>query len=449
MELDPDDGLECATPVVEIPPISVKDFETMRSKKRDIVLGILMAKAAEAEAFGLSGDEAEHLRSLLLKHVDVFRVDLGDDPPVKVEPLKVRIKPDSVPVRCGMCRYPPAHVEYMREHVAALEANKMVYLNNRSMWAAAPRIVPKKEAGTLRMTIDSRPINAQTVPMPWPMPNLDAAFATLVGTEVYFTLDWTKGYWQLAPSGVSRVLLVMTPFGVYTPTRVLMGQTAAVAYCMSVVTKLFGDLLFRGLLAWIDDFLGAAKTVDELFDLLDDKVLSICAEFGLKLNPNKCNFFLREAEWCGMVVSSPGIAHSPPRIQGLVDLEPPVTAADLRQFLCATNWMRASIPMLNQLVDPLRKILEVASKTATSAKKTTLARISLILIGWSDDHLNCFENVKRALAEVVPLSHSRSDKAVCLYTDASDQFGVLQRLKFQMRSSICLWKNNATSRLHF
>jgi hypothetical protein len=65
---------------------------------------------------------------------------------------------------------------------------------------------------------------------------------------------------------------------------------------MSVVAK-----LFRGLLAWIDDFLGAAKTVDELFDLLN-KVLSICAEFGLKINPNKCNFFLREAEWQGCVV---------------------------------------------------------------------------------------------------------------------------------------------------
>jgi hypothetical protein len=99
----------------------------------------------------------------------------------------------------------------------------------------------------------------------------------------------------------------MTPFGVYTLTRVLMGQTDAVAYCMSVVTKLFGDLLFRSLLAWIDDFLGAAKTVDELFDLLD-KVLSICAEFGFKLNPNKYKFFLREAEWCGKVVSSTGIA---------------------------------------------------------------------------------------------------------------------------------------------
>jgi hypothetical protein len=75
------------------------------------------------------------------------------------------------------------------EHVAALEANTMVYLNNRATWASAPRIVSKNEPGALRMTIDSRLINACIEPMPWPMPNLDAAMVTLVGTTVYFTLD--------------------------------------------------------------------------------------------------------------------------------------------------------------------------------------------------------------------------------------------------------------------
>ncbi|KAH9141743.1 hypothetical protein AeRB84_014110 [Aphanomyces euteiches] len=124
-----------------------------------------------------------------------------------------------------MRRYPPAHLEYMREHVAALEANGMVYKNNRATWAAAPRIVPKRDAGALRMTIDSRPINACTEPMPWPMPNLDSAVACLVGTKAYFTLDWTKGYWQLPLHADSQEFFsFMTPFGVYTPTRVLMGH---------------------------------------------------------------------------------------------------------------------------------------------------------------------------------------------------------------------------------
>ncbi|KAF0699578.1 Aste57867_9866 [Aphanomyces stellatus] len=312
--------MECATPEVETPPPSDQDGERRR-KKRDIVFGILMAKAAGAETRGFSPSNVKRLESLLSKHVDVFREDLGDDAPVKVEPLNVRIKPNSMPFKCGMRRYPPAHVEYMREHVAALQANGMVYLNNRSTWAAAPRIVPKKEAGALRMTIDSRPINACTDPMPWPMPNLDSAMVCLVGATVFFTLDWTKGYWQLPLHPKSHEFFsFMTPFGVYTPTRVLMGQTDAVAYCQSVVHQMFGDLLFRGLLAWL---------VAELFQLLD-QVLTTCGKFGLKLNPKKCDFFLKEAEWCGKVISAAGVTHSPSRIQGLVGLSSPTTAAYLQ-----------------------------------------------------------------------------------------------------------------------
>ncbi|ETV93471.1 hypothetical protein H310_12522 [Aphanomyces invadans] len=126
------DGMECATPEVA----TVTD-EEQRKKMRDEVFAVLMSKVAEAESCGLTGDDVERLKALLSKHVDVFRIDLGNDPPVKVEPLKVRIKPKSTPVKCGMRRYPPAHLEYMREHVEALLSNDMVYANNR-----APRIVP-------------------------------------------------------------------------------------------------------------------------------------------------------------------------------------------------------------------------------------------------------------------------------------------------------------------
>ncbi|RHZ25567.1 hypothetical protein DYB26_003963 [Aphanomyces astaci] len=42
---------------------------------------ILTAKAAEAETRGLAPAEATRLNGLLAKHIDVFRKDLGDDPP--------------------------------------------------------------------------------------------------------------------------------------------------------------------------------------------------------------------------------------------------------------------------------------------------------------------------------------------------------------------------------
>ncbi|KAH9089265.1 hypothetical protein Ae201684P_001468 [Aphanomyces euteiches] len=213
------------------------------------------------------------------------------------------------------------------------------------------------------MTIDSRPINACTEPMPWPMPMLDAALTVLVGSRVFFTLDWFKGYWQLALHEDSQMYYsFMTPFGVYTPTRVLMGQTDAVAF------------------SWLDDMLGYAEITDDLFDLLE-QVLTICSKFGLKLNPRKCDFFLARLN---------GAA-------SLCALAPPITAADLQQFVCATNWMRASIPCYTELVAPLRQLLDQATKKIGSAKKIKLARVQLSTVGWDNSHMACFNRLKDAL----------------------------------------------------
>ncbi|KAH9086264.1 hypothetical protein LEN26_020293, partial [Aphanomyces euteiches] len=171
-----------APPDIQVP--SPEDADTERDRRR----------ARE----GLSAAFLERLRKILTTHVDVFRLEIGHDKPIAVEPLRVRIKPGAIPVKCGLRRYPPAHVEFLKKHVRELEAAGLVYRNNRATWASAPRIVPKKDPNDLRMTIDSRPINECTEPMPWPMPNLDAALTVLVGSRVFFTLDWFKGYWQLA-----------------------------------------------------------------------------------------------------------------------------------------------------------------------------------------------------------------------------------------------------------
>ncbi|KAF0707227.1 hypothetical protein AaE_013712 [Aphanomyces astaci] len=338
-DIDDDEGMCCATPDWGTDPYPTDDGQV----DDDPVRTVLMSKVADAASQGMDEESVRRLQDVLVEFKDVFRLKFGRDPPVKVEPLKVQLKPGSVPVKSGLRRYPPTHVAYLEKHVRELEEAGLVYRNTRSRWAAAPRIVPKKDPGDLRMTIDSRPINACTEPMPWPMPNLEVAMSVLQGSTVYFTLDWMKGYWQLPLHPDSQEYYsFMTPVGVVTPTRVLMGQSDAVAYCQGVVDELFGDMLMHGLLGWLDDLLGYAENTDDLLRLLR-QVLTVCQTYGLKLHPGKCTFFTTKTVWCGKEISADGVAHAPGRVQGLCDLEPPQTAADLQQFLCATNWMRANI----------------------------------------------------------------------------------------------------------
>lgn len=362
------------------------------------------------------------LRTLLAKHLDVFRLEFGHVPPIGIEPMKVHLTPGAKPVRCTARRYPPLHRQFLEKHVKALLAAGLVYVNPRSRWASPPRIVAKKAAGQYRMTIDTRGVDACTEPMPWPMPNLEVIMGHLEGTNRYFSFDWFRGYWQLPLHPESQELFTfMTHEGMYTPTRVPMGASDAVAYCQSAVQLMFHELLYHGILAWLDDVLGYASSEDSLLDIMES-FFDIASGYGLKLHPKKCQFYCEEAVWCGKLVSANGISHSPERISGLTNLSPPSTAADPQQFICATNWMRQHIPMYASLIAPLAAALETAAGIAHSRQKTKLAKVLLTEVGWERQQQEAFDACRAALVRMVPLAYPRSEAEVCVYTDASDEF---------------------------
>ncbi|GMF50274.1 unnamed protein product [Phytophthora fragariaefolia] len=159
----------------------------------------------------------------------------------------------------------------------------------------------------------------------------------------------------------------------------------------------------------------------ELCDLFD-RVTQKRADYGLKLHPGKCVFFTKSIKWCGRVISAAGVTHCPDRIQGLVDMAPPITAADLQQLLCSANWMRTSIPEYADITGPLYKTLEVAMKITGSRKKSKLQKTKLDESQWGQEETASLNNLKDAPARITPLAHPRADWDVCLFTDASAEY---------------------------
>ncbi|ETV94752.1 hypothetical protein H310_11714 [Aphanomyces invadans] len=166
------------------------------------------------------------------------------------------------------------------------------------------------------MTVHLRSVNSRTEQLQWPMPQLEVALGFLTGSRFYFALDWFRDYWQLSLSpGSQELFTIMTHRGMMTPTRVSMGGSDSVGYCQSCVELIFKDVLYRGVLAWLDDILGYASTEDALLDILD-RGLQACASSDLKLHPNKCSFFLKRAKRCVVGVSyhlssPPALLHWP------------------------------------------------------------------------------------------------------------------------------------------
>ncbi|KAF0712314.1 hypothetical protein As57867_004858, partial [Aphanomyces stellatus] len=384
------------------------------------VLAKLKEKVRECEARNCGDYYATSLWRLLVRYADVFRLTLGRDPPVDVEPLRVTMKAGAEPVRCKARRYSKEQRDFMARHVDELKAAGLCFRNPRSKWCSAPLIVKKPEVNEFRMTVDVRPVNAQTERIIWPMPMLEIILDHLDGAEFFFVLDFFKGYWQFALHEDSQEMFsFLTDTGVYTPTRVLMGGTDSVAYCQASVQEMFADELYSCLLIWLDDLLGYDKTEEGLLKALE-RVLKVCQKRGLKLNPKKCRFYEMEARWCGRIVSGSGVKHDPERIVALQDLKPPVTGQDLQQFICAMNWMRMSIPRYNVVVKPITELLEAVYKAAGGRTRQKVSKVRLAEIGWNDTHAACLAKCKEVLGQAVTLAHPKEDSLICVFADASD-----------------------------
>ena len=97
----------------------------------------------EAVDNGMSPNCTPKLRHILDNYEKVFRLKLGTDPPVDVEPMHIRLDTQARPIRVKVRRYTPCQAEFMKVKVAELERLGLVRRNTESAWACAPLIVLK------------------------------------------------------------------------------------------------------------------------------------------------------------------------------------------------------------------------------------------------------------------------------------------------------------------
>jgi hypothetical protein len=74
---------------------------------------VLLRKVQEVDDAGGSPILTTQLRDLLLRYADVFRLELGRDPPVDMPPLRVKLRDDAKPVRCKARHYGPEQRVFM------------------------------------------------------------------------------------------------------------------------------------------------------------------------------------------------------------------------------------------------------------------------------------------------------------------------------------------------
>jgi hypothetical protein len=119
------------------------------------------------------------------------------------------------------------------------------------------------------MTVDLRVPNTSTKPTAWPIPNLQDELHDLHDSEVFATLYFCQGYWQIPLHNDSQdCQSFITPDGVYTPTRVLHGTRHATQHLQSVLIVMMDDIK-SNIKKWLDDYLLHMKTEDDFLETLN------------------------------------------------------------------------------------------------------------------------------------------------------------------------------------
>ena len=165
-------------------------------------------------------------------------------------------------------------------------------------------------------------------------------------------------------------------------------------------------LLHNNIIIYIDDILVMSESFEEHVELVS-KVLSLLANYQIKVKVSKCDWFKDEVRFLGHIINRKGIRKSPEFVDKVMKVEKPRTVKQLRKFVGLINFQRKFIKNCSLLTRPLTECI-----SGKGSQK----------ISWTPEMEQVFLKLKEAVCEDVMLTYpdySKGANKMELYVDAS------------------------------
>lgn len=316
----------------------------------------------------------------------------------------------------------PQDIEAVRRHIQEL-LNAGVIRESESPFSS-PIVVVRKKNGQVRLCIDYRRLNLQTIKDAYSLPKLEDTFCALNGSEWFSVLDLKSGFYQIEVEEADKPKTAFVcPLGFWEFNRMPQGVTNAPSTFQRLMEKCMGDMHLKDVLVFLDDLIVFSKTLEEHEERLM-RVLSRLREFGLKLSPEKCVFFQTSVRYLGHVVSRNGVQTDPEKIAALKTWPVPQNLRELRSFLGFAGYYRRFVKGYSSIVKPLHDLTSgypPSQKKAKMKQKLDQYRNPKELFGerWTPACQQAFHTVIDKLTTAPVLGFADPQKPYVLHTDAS------------------------------
>lgn len=284
---------------------------------------------------------------------DVFALsdlDYGHTTAVK---HRIRLS-DPTPFKQRLRPIHPSDYEAVRLHLKELQDANVIRESESPF--ASPIVVVKKKNGDIKLCIDYRKLNRQSIRDAYALPNIEEAFSAFTGSKWFSVMDLKSGYYQVEMEEEDKFKTAfVTPMGFWEFNRMPQGVTNAPSTFQRVMEKCIGSMNLSEALVFLYDVIVFSATIEEHEDRLM-RVLHKLKEFGLKLSPEKCQFFRTSVKYLGHVVSADGVETDPAKLSALTTWPRSTNVKELTSFLGFAGYYRRFIKDFSKIAKPLNDL---------------------------------------------------------------------------------------------
>ena len=307
--------------------------------------------------------------ALKLKHfhrstdIDVFMKQLKEDyeqyltndPPPFEGQCKfthvIKLKNEAVGPSLRPYPVPLAYREELKHQLQ--ELLKLGYIRESDSPYSSPCLFVPKADGSLRLCVDYRHLNSNTVIDKFPLPHAEHLLE-LVGNATYFSkLDLIAGYHQIGMQAESiKLTAFSTPEGLWEWAVMPFGLCNAPSTFQRAMNHIFRKYLGKFLIVYLDDILIFSQSKSDHMNHLK-LVFDCLKEHHLVAKLKKCSFFAKKIQFLGHTLSGNGIQTSEDKIQCLKEWQLPQNKKGFQSFVGFTSYYRRYVKNFAKLVRPL------------------------------------------------------------------------------------------------